>query len=86
MRRLSMLTLAVLMLGASAVGEASAQARYWPWCAYYDAWSYNCGFASFRQCLETARAEGGVCRPNPYGPPAGAAERPRRNKSAIRHN
>jgi hypothetical protein len=84
MRRLSMLTLAVAVLGCATGGDARAQAKYWPWCAYYDAWSYNCGFASLQQCLQTARAEGGICRLNPYGPPAGAAERPGRHKGAAR--
>ena len=84
MRRLSMLTLAVAVLGCAAGGEASAQGRYSPWCAYYDAWTYSCGFVSMQQCLDTTRGVGGFCRPNPYGPPAGAAVRPERHKRAAR--
>ena len=35
-----------------------------PWCAFYDASTYNCGFYSFEQCYETIRGAGGWCRPN----------------------
>ena len=35
-----------------------------PWCAFYDASTYNCGFYSFEQCYETVRGAGGSCRPN----------------------
>ena len=85
MRRLSMLMLAVAVLGGIAGGEASAQGKYWPWCAYYDAWSYSCGYVSMQQCLETVRAEGGFCRLNPYGPPLAAAEKLRRYKRAQQY-
>ena len=65
----SLLVLAVVAAALSNAGSAQAQGKYWPWCVYYDAWSYNCGFASFEQCLATARPEGGFCKQNPYGPP-----------------
>jgi hypothetical protein len=39
-------------------------ARAEPWCAYYDAYTYTCGFTSFEQCLATARGAGGECRPD----------------------
>jgi Protein of unknown function (DUF3551) len=35
-----------------------------PWCVFYDASTYNCGFYSFEQCYETVRGVGGSCRPN----------------------
>jgi len=36
-----------------------------PWCAFYDASTYNCGFYSWEQCYETVRGgAGGWCRPN----------------------
>ena len=35
-----------------------------PWCAFYDASTYNCGFHTFEQCLATVRGAGGWCRPN----------------------
>jgi hypothetical protein len=44
---------------------ARAQAREYPWCARYDAWSYNCGFATFQQCLATISGAGGICERNP---------------------
>jgi hypothetical protein len=50
-----------------------------PWCAYYDAYTYNCGFATLAQCRETISGVGGMCRPNPYGV---SEERPRRHKRA----
>jgi hypothetical protein len=47
-----------------------------PWCAFYDASTYNCGFYSFEQCYENVRGAGGWCRPNFFqnfgdGRPAG---------------
>ena len=44
-------------------GGSSAHADG-PWCAFYDASTYNCGFYSFEQCYETVRGAGGSCRPN----------------------
>ena len=37
-----------------------------PWCAYYDPSTYNCGFHSYQQCLETIRGIGGYCGPNHF--------------------
>ena len=34
------------------------------WCAYYDAYTYTCGFRTFRQCLATISGVGGSCRPD----------------------
>jgi hypothetical protein len=69
MVRLTIIAFAV----AAAVGVmargASAE-RYYPWCAWYDEWTYNCGYATQRQCLATISGVGGMCKPNPYGPPA----------------
>jgi hypothetical protein len=56
----------------------SAQAREYPWCAFYGgiggmgigSSTYNCGFVSWEQCMATISGVGGVCRPNPrYVPP-----------------
>jgi hypothetical protein len=43
-----------------------AQARNYPWCAYYSAEdaSVSCGFVSFEQCLTTVRGIGGICMRN----------------------
>ena len=49
-------------------GSAHAE-RYYPWCAWYDEWSYSCGFVSREQCLATISGVGGICKPNSYGPP-----------------
>jgi hypothetical protein len=35
------------------------------WCARYDAYSRNCGFHTFQQCLDTVRGAGGICEQNP---------------------
>ena len=59
------------------VGDAGSSAHAdGPWCAFYDASTYNCGFYSFEQCYETVRGAGGTCRPNFFqnfgdGRPAG---------------
>jgi len=82
MRRSIRLALAAAALSIAAGGSAQAQGTYWPWCVYYDAWTYNCGFASLRQCLATASGAGGACRPNPWGPPAGYWDRSRRDRRA----
>jgi len=52
--------LALLVL----VGAGSSAHADGPWCAFYDASTYNCGFYSFEQCYETVRGVGGSCRPN----------------------
>jgi hypothetical protein len=54
-------TLAVVALLAIAPGEAAAEI-YRPWCVGYTATiSNSCTFASFEQCMETARGGGGSC-------------------------
>lgn len=80
MRRSVMLAIAVAVSSLSTLGDAKAQGKHWPWCVYYDAWTYNCGFVGLQQCLATAIGAGGVCRPNPWGPPAAYSEAPRRKK------
>jgi hypothetical protein len=42
------------------VGGTGSGAQAAPWCAFYDASTYNCGFHTFEQCLATvaARANG----------------------------
>ena len=64
------LTILALITAALSFGTGDAKAeRYWPWCAYYNAYTYNCGFATFQQCLATISGVGGFCRANPYPPP-----------------
>jgi len=78
-----MRTAAILALTVAAIAfsarDAQAQGKYWPWCAYYDAWSYNCGFATFQQCMATISGAGGFCRLNPYAGPV-AETRPAKRK------
>jgi hypothetical protein len=43
---------------------SSADAATPSWCVFYDGSTYNCSFYSWEQCYETARGNGGWCRPN----------------------
>ena len=54
---------AIALLFLVGGGGSSAHADG-PWCALYDASTYNCGFYSFEQCYENVRGAGGSCRPN----------------------
>jgi hypothetical protein len=75
-------TFAVIVAALSVAAQATpAQAREYPWCARYDVWTYNCGFATFQQCLATISGAGGVCTPNPRAVAIGD-ERLRRHKRA----
>lgn len=67
----------IAALGTAASAQAQPQGRYYPWCAWYDDWTYNCGFQTVGQCWETISGVGGVCRPNPYPAPP-ESRRPRR--------
>ncbi len=71
MRHMMVMAFAIALVGL-VPRNAAAETRY-PWCAYYDGWSYNCGFTSFQQCLATISGAGGACRPNPYGAPAASS-------------
>jgi hypothetical protein len=63
--------LAILVAAVIGVTPRSASAeRYYPWCAWYDDWTYNCSFTTHAQCLATISGVGGLCKPNSYGPPA----------------
>ena len=80
MRIITIFAVIVAALSAAALATP-AQAREYPWCARYDAWAYNCGFATFQQCLATISGAGGICTPNPRAV-AIEDERPRRHKRA----
>jgi uncharacterized protein DUF3551 len=62
------------LLPLLAIGPRPADAEiYRPWCVGYPATlSQSCTFASFEQCMETARGGGGSCMQNPYYLQAGA--------------
>jgi hypothetical protein len=64
------IVLSSLLLGALQLAGGTAQARDYPWCAWYNWTVYNCGFDTIQQCLATVSGAGGMCRPNQwYRPP-----------------
>lgn len=60
--------LAAMTIFSAVLVDARAPAKAGPWCAWYDASTFNCGFSSFPQCLATLRGIGGYCAPNYYEP------------------
>ena len=60
-------------------------ARSGAWCLFDDPWTYDCGFATLQQCVETARGAGGQCQPNPSGPPRSTTDGARRQKRSGRY-
>lgn len=62
---------------------ASAQGTYYPWCARYDAYAYNCGFVTWQQCQATVSGGGGLCYQNPMPAPVVGAGSSRKRK--VRH-
>jgi Protein of unknown function (DUF3551) len=70
--------LLLIILGALAAIvciEKPAEARDYPWCAYYNfgdgggGGAENCGWATIEQCMATVRGIGGSCGPNPMSQP-----------------
>jgi uncharacterized protein DUF3551 len=62
-------TLAVVATMASFTHAASAQGTYYPWCARYSGYTYNCGFTTWQQCQANISGMGGICYENPMPPP-----------------
>jgi len=60
---------AVIAASFGITHEAHAQGTYYPWCARYDAYAYNCGFVTRAQCQLTVSGGGGICYENPMPPP-----------------
>lgn len=83
MRILAVCALVIAALSFDAK-EASAQGKYWPWCARYDGWSVVCGFATFQQCLATVHGVGGFCQANVAPPSVAQAATHRRARHAGR--
>jgi hypothetical protein len=80
------MALAVFIAALSiSAGEASAQGKYWPWCARYGGWTIVCGFATFQQCQATISGVGGICQPNVMGPTVAQVAAPRQRKHRNRH-
>lgn len=63
MRRMVLLSVLALVVLAKTGGPAAA--KEYPWCAYYDSSTYNCGFYTFAQCMATITGIGGHCAINP---------------------
>ena len=53
-------------LALLAGGSQNASAA--PWCAWQDAYTYNCGFFTFEQCRATVQGDGGYCARNVQEP------------------
>ena len=69
--------LLLFVLGISATIiciEKPAEARDYPWCAYYGMGGFggatNCGFATLEQCQATISGVGGSCGANPMYQPS----------------
>jgi hypothetical protein len=66
---------ALAIAAATALGTP-AQAQNYPWCAQYGrgtGGAMNCGFSTYRQCMEDVSGIGGFCmQNNTYRPPAGS--------------
>jgi len=60
------LTAASLAAFIAAAGATGAQAQNYPWCAVYNMGdnAYNCGFATYQQCMVTISGIGGFCERN----------------------
>jgi hypothetical protein len=70
----------VMVVAGLALLAAAAGAQAGPWCAWFNAYTYNCGFSSFQQCLDTIQGEGGYCARNVQE--AGSVPAPR----PVRHH
>lgn len=59
------LSLALAAFAAAAV-PTGTHAQNYPWCAVYNMGdnAYNCGFATYEQCMVTVSGIGGFCEPN----------------------
>ncbi len=77
-----LLSLSALAFALTAASASAAKARDYPWCAYHDWSTYNCGFVSYRQCLATISGIGGWCARNPrsYYAPQRKAPRGKRHR------
>jgi Protein of unknown function (DUF3551) len=66
-----------LILGFTFLLTGAGDARAGTWCAWYDPYTYNCGFNTFQQCQATVLGAGGYCARNVYESTA-PGPRPRR--------
>jgi hypothetical protein len=82
------LVLASVAAALPLLAPAPASAQSYPWCSIYggSTWSggENCGFSTYRQCMENVSGIGGFCQRNPlYQPPA---KRSKRGKTSDRYD
>jgi Protein of unknown function (DUF3551) len=54
----------VITLGLAFPLLGTGEARAGAWCAWYDPYTYNCGFNTFQQCQATVLGAGGYCAHN----------------------
>ena len=59
-----------LIVGLALMLTGAREARAGAWCAWYDPYTYNCGFNTFQQCQATVIGAGGYCARNAYESPA----------------
>ncbi len=78
--------LAAALFASTLAGSTGAQAA--AWCAWYNAYTYNCGFYTFEQCQYSVIGSGGACARNVYepGPPPAAAAPVRKHRKYRRAN
>jgi Protein of unknown function (DUF3551) len=80
----------LMMIGilatAVAIDTRTGSAEAAPWCAWYDAYTSDCGYFTHQQCLDTIRGVGGWCSLNVYEYGAPYEPQPRRSKHARRHD
>jgi Protein of unknown function (DUF3551) len=66
-----------LMVGSTLALASTGEAHAGAWCAWYDPYTYNCGFNTFQQCQATISGAGGYCAPNANQPQTAAGRRRR---------
>ena len=66
MRHVTLAALTIAALVGFNASSSRAEVQY-PWCAQYRSQigATNCGFVTYRQCLETISGVGGICTRNP---------------------
>lgn len=81
MRILALAGAAFMALPVVFASDAKAAA----WCAWYDPYTYNCGFHTFEQCRQTISGAGGYCARNVYEWNAPSDEHYRRHRRHRSH-
>lgn len=83
MQRMRSGIIVLATIAAAMTATSAAHADPYKWCAVYSGRDYgatNCGFITYKQCLDTISGIGGYCTPNPFytGPEAQPRKRKRR--------